>query len=145
MSWTDLLRGRGRVSGRLPASLSDLHGPEQGVIVLPRHLARPGLREFDVTDDRLRRSLYSLVLTYGRRNDIARFLNSRLLRQDWPLLRTALEPRVRRGCERRLKLLQLGVPPRGVVAGLLVPGLVVAGSCRVARGRGAGREGGLPG
>ena len=104
MSLTDLLLHGRAGAGRLPASLSELHGPEQGVIVLPRHLARPGLREFDVTDDRLRRSLYGIVLTNGRRNDLARFVNPRLLQQDWPLLRTFLDPKVRRGCERRLKL-----------------------------------------
>jgi hypothetical protein len=103
MSWTDLLRpGRTGLAGRLPARLEDLHGPEQGVIVLPRHLAWPGMREFDVTDDLLRRSLYGIVLTQGRRNDLARFVNARLLRQDWPLLRASLDPKLRRWCERRL-------------------------------------------
>lgn len=105
MSLTDLLLpGRGGLSGRLPASLDDLHGPRQGVVVLPRHLSRPGLREFDLSDDRLRRSLYGIVLTRGRRNDMARFVNPRLLQEDWPLLRSSLEPKIRRGCERRLKL-----------------------------------------
>jgi hypothetical protein len=103
MSWTDLLRpGRLGPGGRLPDRPEDLHGPEQGVIVLPRHLAWPGMREFDVTDDRLRRSLYGIVLTQGRRNDLARFVNARLLRQDWPLLRGSLDPKLRRWCERRL-------------------------------------------
>src|ERR1700751_5190167 len=60
MSITALLRGRAGLAGRLPARLEDLHGPERGVIVLPRHLAWPGMREFDVTDDRLRRSLYGI-------------------------------------------------------------------------------------
>ena len=59
MSLTDLLHGRVGLAGRLPARLEDLHGPERGVIVLPRHLAWPGMREFDVTDDRVRRSLDS--------------------------------------------------------------------------------------
>jgi hypothetical protein len=105
MSLTDLLlRGRSGLSGRLPASLNDLHGPQQGVVVLPRHLSRPGLREFDLSDDGLRRSLYGIVLTRGRRNDLARFVNPRLLQQDWPLLRSLLDPKIRRGCERRLKL-----------------------------------------
>jgi len=104
MSLTDLLHGRARLGGRLPASPDDLHGPERGVIVLPRHLARPGLREFDVSDDRLRRSLYGIVLTQGRRNDLARFVNARLLRKDWPLLSASLDPKIRRGCERWLKL-----------------------------------------
>jgi hypothetical protein len=103
MSLTDLLPGRG-LSGRLPASLDDLHGPQQGVVVLPRHLSRPGLREFDIADGRLRRSLYGIVLTRGRRNDMARFVNPQLLQEDWPLLRASLDPKIRKGCERRLKL-----------------------------------------
>ena len=89
---------------RLPARLEDLHGPERGVIVLPRHLAWPGMREFDVTDDRLRRSLYGIMLTQGRRNDLARFVNARLLQQDWPRLRPTLDPKLRRWCERQLAL-----------------------------------------
>ncbi len=105
MSLADLLLpGRSGVAGRLPASLDELHGPEQGVVVLPRHLAWPGLREFDLSDDRLRRSLYGIVLTQGRRNDMARFVNARLLRADWPLLRISLDPKVRKSCERRLRL-----------------------------------------
>jgi hypothetical protein len=62
------------------------------------------MREFDVADDRLRRSMYGIVLTQGRRNDLARFVNPRLLRQDWPLLRSSLDPKLRRWCERRLPL-----------------------------------------
>jgi hypothetical protein len=105
MSLTDLFRpGWIGVARRLPERLEDLHGPERGTIVLPRHLAWPGMREFDVTDDRLRRSLYGIVLTQGRRADMARFVNARLLRQDWPLLRSSLDPKVRRCCERRLAL-----------------------------------------
>jgi hypothetical protein len=112
MSLTDLLRpGRIGLAGRLPARLEDLHGPEQGVIVLPRHLAWPGMREFDVADDRLRRSMYGIVLTQGRRNDLARFVNPRLLTQDWPLLRSSLDPKLRRWCERRLPLRGLAGPP----------------------------------
>jgi hypothetical protein len=88
MSLTDLFHpGRIGVAGRLPARLEDLHGPERGTIVLPRHLGWPGMREFDVTDDQVRRSLYGIML-----------------RQDWPLLRTSLDPKVRRCCERRLAL-----------------------------------------
>jgi len=44
------------------------------------------------------------VLTQGRRNDMARFVNARLLRADWPLLRISLDPKVRKSCERRLRL-----------------------------------------
>src|SRR5215470_9479412 len=105
MSLTDLLR-RGQpapgLARRLPATPDDLHGPERGIVVLPRHLCPPGLREFDVTDDWHRRSLYGIVLTRGRRNDMARFVNARLLREDWPVLRSSLDPRIRRGCARWL-------------------------------------------
>ncbi|HEV3067491.1 MAG TPA: hypothetical protein VGY50_06585 [Streptosporangiaceae bacterium] len=105
MSLTDLLhRGQSGtgLARRLPASLDDLHGPERGVVVLPRHLCPPGLREFDVADEACRRSLYGIVLTQGRRNDMARFVNARLLRQDWPALSDSLDPKIRRGCERWL-------------------------------------------
>ncbi len=104
MPLADLRPGRSAGAGRLPASLDELHGPAQGVVVLPRHLAWPGLREFDLSDGRLRRSLYGTVITQGRRNDMARFLNARLLREDWPLLRDSLDPKLRRTCERRLGL-----------------------------------------
>ncbi|MBO0776360.1 MAG: hypothetical protein J2P34_08585 [Actinobacteria bacterium] len=115
MSLTDrLLPGRLGLSGRLPASLDELRGPARGVIVLPRHLAWPGLREFDVSDDRARRSLYGIVLTQGRRIDVARFVNPRLLQQDWPLLRNSLDARIRKGCERRLPLGRR--PPPGEAA-----------------------------
>jgi len=102
MSLTDLLRRghSGALARRLPASPDDLRGPERGVVVLPRHLCPPGLREFDVTDEARRRSLYGIVLTQGQRNDMARFVNARLLRQDWPALAGSLDPKIRRGCER---------------------------------------------
>ena len=104
MSLADLLTGRGGLADRLPHRLDELRGPVRGVIVLPRHLSWPGMREFDLSDDRVRRSLYGIVLTQGRRNDVARFLNPGLLREDWPLIRASLDPKVRRWCERRFAL-----------------------------------------
>jgi hypothetical protein len=104
MSLAQLLSGRAGHGGRLPDRLEDLCGPARGVIVLPRHLSWPGMREFDVTDDSTRRSMYGIVLTQGQRNDVKRFLNPALLRQDWPHLRTLLDPKLRRRCERRFAL-----------------------------------------
>jgi hypothetical protein len=101
MSLAQLLAGRSGHAGRLPDRLEDLRGPARGVIVLPRHLSWPGLRECDVTDDATRRSMYGIVLTQGQRNDVKRFLSPVLLRQDWPLIGPALDPRLRRLCERR--------------------------------------------
>lgn len=104
MSLAELLSGRVGLAGRLPQRLDELRGPAKGVIVLPRHLSWPGMREFDVTDDSIRRSMYGIVLTQGRRNEVARFLNARLLTEDWPLIRASLDPKLRRWCERRFAL-----------------------------------------
>jgi hypothetical protein len=104
MSLADLVSGRRRLAVRLPSRIEDLRGPARGVIVLPRHLSWPGMREFDLTDDKIRRSMYGMVLTQGQRNEVARFLNARLLREDWPLISTSLDPRLRRWCERRFAL-----------------------------------------
>jgi hypothetical protein len=104
MSLAELLSGRNGVAGRLPQRLEELRGPVKGVIVLPRHLSWPGMRECDVSDDSIRRSMYGMVLTQGRRNDVARFLNARLLIEDWPLIRASLDPKIRRWCERRFPL-----------------------------------------
>jgi hypothetical protein len=107
VSLTDVLRpGAG---GRFPETVDDLHGPERGVIEVPRHLACPGLREFDGTDEAARHSLYGLVLTQGRRNDMARLINPHLLAKDWPVLRESLDLKVRKSCERYLR----GLPIAG--------------------------------
>ncbi len=87
-----------------PKALTELRGPAKGVIMLPRHLSWPGLRECDVTDGTTRRTMYGIVLTQGQRNDIARFLNPGLLRADWPQLRGVLDPRLRDYCEQRFAL-----------------------------------------
>jgi hypothetical protein len=100
----DLVPRRLALGGRLPKRLEDMRGPAKGVILLPRNLSWPGLRECDVGDDRSRRSLYAMLLAQGHRNDIARFINGALLCQDWPLMRTSLEPRLSRRCERRFGL-----------------------------------------
>ena len=104
MSLADWLSGRKSHADRLPHGIDELRGPAQGVIMLPRHLALPGMREYDVTDDVTRRSMYGIVLTQGQRNDVARFLNPRLLQADWPLIKDALDPRLRGTCERRFQL-----------------------------------------
>jgi hypothetical protein len=104
MSFADWIAGRHVHAARLPARIDDLRGPTRGVIVLPRHLSLPGLRECDVTDDSSRRSVYGIVLTQGQRNDVARLLNPQVLRQDWPMIREVLDPKLRGMCERRFAL-----------------------------------------
>ncbi|HEX5188143.1 MAG TPA: hypothetical protein VFW16_01280 [Streptosporangiaceae bacterium] len=104
MAIADMLPGRLGLGGRLPRRIDDLRGPARGVIMLPRNLSWPGMRECDVSDARGRRSLYGMLLAKGQRNDIARFVNSGLLRQDWPLIKNTLDGRLSRRCERRFGL-----------------------------------------
>ncbi len=91
---------------RLPDRLDDLHGPWQGVVVLPVHLTWHELREFDVAREKPRLLLYSIVISQGRRNDLARFVNAQRLREDWPQLRLLVSNKMRRACERKLGLHQ---------------------------------------
>jgi hypothetical protein len=91
-------------AARIPERLGDLRGPSLGVVVLPVHLTWHGLREFDVADAAGRLLLYTIVLSQGKRNDIARFLHPDLLRQDWPQLRKQISPRVMETCARRFGL-----------------------------------------
>jgi len=107
MPLAELLTGRFRLAARLPrlpSQLDDLHGPVRGVINLPRHLSWPGVREYDVADEDTRRSMYGLLLTQGQRSDIVRYVNGALLRQDWPVIKRSLSPRLALRCERHLAL-----------------------------------------
>jgi hypothetical protein len=104
MALADVLSRRRGQSARIPARLDELRGPAQGVVVLPVHLTWFGLREFDVSDPPSRVSLYTIVLSQGKRNDIARFLHPGLLRQDWPQIRGLVAREVRAACARRLGL-----------------------------------------
>ena len=96
--------GRLGHDGRPPDRLDELHGPWQGTVVLPAHLTWHQAREFDVASQRPRLLLYSIVISQGRRNEVARFLNPQRLREDWPQLRPLLSGRVRRAWERKLGL-----------------------------------------
>jgi hypothetical protein len=69
--------------------------------MLPMHLSWPGMRECDVSDDRTRRSVYGMLLSQGKRNDIVRFVNAELLEADWPQIADLLEPKLRRLCEKQ--------------------------------------------
>ena len=40
----------------------------------------------------------------GWKGHVARFLNPGLLRADWPLIKDALDPKLRGTCERRFQL-----------------------------------------
>jgi hypothetical protein len=104
MPLADLLPGRLGLAGRLPDRIEELHGPVRGVVVLPKSVAMPGMRECDLSDDASRRTMYSLLLTQGNRNEIVRLVNPELLSHDWPLMKNSLESRLSRRCERQFGL-----------------------------------------
>ncbi|MFL1901149.1 hypothetical protein ACJWDR_18840 [Streptomyces tauricus] len=77
---------RARFARRLPTRLSELVGPEHGLVELPLHVAWSGLRVFDLDRPRQRMSLYRTVLAEGMRDDLCRFLNRDVLLDLWPIL-----------------------------------------------------------
>ncbi|WBB64934.1 hypothetical protein [Micromonospora sp. WMMD812] len=72
---------------RIPASLDELTGPDHGRVELPVRLAWSGPSDFVVDDPGQRLTLYCLLLDCGQRDDVVRYVNARLLRQDWPRIR----------------------------------------------------------
>ncbi len=64
-------------------SLSELCGPEHGVLGLPRELAWSGRRRFDLDDDYDRAAVYKIILEEGREEHFRRFLNAGLLLRNW--------------------------------------------------------------
>jgi hypothetical protein len=108
MALADVLPRRRAAAARIPERLAELRGPARGTVVLPVHLTWHGLREFDVSEAGSRLRLYTIVLSQGQRNDIARFLHPGLLRQDWPQLCGLVTPWVRDTCARRLGLARSG-------------------------------------
>ncbi|MDQ8703553.1 hypothetical protein RCO28_13810 [Streptomyces sp. LHD-70] len=91
----DLAMYREKFRLRLPESLDDLHGPTQGVIELPLHIAWSGLTSYDMRNPRQRMGLYRTVLHEGLREDLPRYLNQDLLLQLWPVLRMLVGRTVR--------------------------------------------------
>jgi hypothetical protein len=110
MPLADVFPRRRGLAAWIPERLDELRGPARGIVVLPVHLTWFGLREFDVSEAGSRLRLYTIVLSQGRRSDIARFLHPGLLRQDWPQLRGLVSRQVRDTCARRLRLPSSGGP-----------------------------------
>ncbi|MEU9456639.1 hypothetical protein [Streptomyces sp. NPDC048277] len=91
----DLALYREKFRRRLPQSLDELHGPAQGVVELPLHIAWSGMTSYDLDKPRQRMGLYRTVLHEGLRDDLPRYLNEDLLLRLWPVLRTLLGRTVR--------------------------------------------------
>jgi len=68
----------------LPASLADLTGPTEGLVVLPHTVAWTGRREYDISAAADLRVLYERVLTEAPDTDlISALLNAGILRRVW--------------------------------------------------------------
>ncbi|MEH0514935.1 hypothetical protein QA942_35305 [Streptomyces sp. B21-106] len=91
----DLALYREKFRRRLPESLDELHGPTQGVVDLPLHMAWSGMTSYDLGKPRQRTGLYRTVLHEGLRDDLPRCLNQDLLFQLWPVLRILVGRTVR--------------------------------------------------
>ncbi len=91
----DLARYREKFRCRLPESLDELHGPVDGVVELPLHIAWSGMNSYDLGKPRQRMGLYRTVLHEGLHDDLPRYLNRDLLLDLWPVLRTLVGRTVR--------------------------------------------------
>lgn len=92
----------------MPATLSELAGPEHGTVSLPLHLAWSGLTTFDLDQPRLRMSYYRIVLAEGQHDDLIQYLNRALLTTMWPVLRALISRDIREVWERTFDELSPG-------------------------------------
>lgn len=98
------------VEKRVPERLEDLHGPADGRLALPLHLAWSGMREFDLSTYRHRLSAYHIVVVEAmRRQDAEEYLNADHLVEAWPDLRRLIHPRLRQAWESSLPQLTSGL------------------------------------
>jgi hypothetical protein len=101
-----------RYRSRLPETLDELAGPGHGIVQLPAHIAWSGLAAYNVDRPPLCASMYQVVLTEGLREDLAAYLNRRLLLSHWPMLRTVVGRVIRDVWEAAFPELIEGMPVR---------------------------------
>lgn len=70
-------------------SLTELHGPEHGVLRLPVELVWGGRTEFDLDDTYDRTAVYKIVLEEGTDHHLRELINGRLLAAIWPQMHPA--------------------------------------------------------
>ncbi|MDD7586832.1 MAG: hypothetical protein SPK00_04785 [Corynebacterium glucuronolyticum] len=82
-SSTDFVLNKGFA---VPAALSDLRGPRNGIIELPHYTRTLPLeaRLINVEDDLERQGAYNDLLTDGLLSDLCRLVNRDLFITDWP-------------------------------------------------------------
>lgn len=103
----------------LPRSLSDLHGPREGVVDLPLDLCWSGRTRYDVGRFRQRVALYNLVIVQGLQAHYPEFLNPDHLVDAWPLLHRRLGHGYVEAWEGRFpELARLGTSPEAFAVAL---------------------------
>lgn len=97
----------------IPAALSDLCGPRDGVVELPLDLSWSGRAQYNVGSFRQRVALYHLVIVQGLRKHYPQFLDAEYLKEAWPLLRRRFGRGYTQAWERRFpELAAIGADPR---------------------------------
>jgi hypothetical protein len=79
---------------RIPRSMAEFRGPEHGMVGLPVRVAWSGLREYDIDNPAERLTLYRSLMDCGQREDIGRYINGDLLREEWPRIRRLTARRI---------------------------------------------------
>jgi hypothetical protein len=70
-------------------SLTELHGPEHGMLRLPVELAWGGRTEFDLDDEYDRTAAYKIVLEEGTKRHLRELVSGRSLAAIWSPMRPA--------------------------------------------------------
>ncbi len=82
-------------------SLDELHGPAEGTVTLPPHLAAPGDADYDLAYAREVAGMYEMVLVRAASlQDVRAWVDPRLLVRVWPLV--ILPERLTDGWENRI-------------------------------------------
>lgn len=107
---------RDRYRRRLPHRLEELDGPVHGAVDLPLHIVWSGRTNYSLDRPKSCMTLYRTVLAEGMREDLAVFLNRRLLLEQWPVLRRLISPHLRDAWEDAFPELVRSAPSAGTAA-----------------------------
>ncbi|MEU3223933.1 hypothetical protein ABZ695_12345 [Streptomyces sp. NPDC006976] len=107
---------RDRYRSRLPHRLEELAGPVHGAVDLPLHIVWSGRTNYSLDRPKSCMTLYRTVLAEGMREDLAAFLNRRLLLEQWPVLRRLISPYLRDAWEGAFPELVRSTPSAGATA-----------------------------
>lgn len=90
---------------RVPAQISDLHGPSTGVLAdLPVHLNWTPITTYDLSNPTYVHEIYGQLLAVATESELAEFVNPELLIASWSTM--VIPPAIRAEWERRFPELQ---------------------------------------